>query len=241
MNALRAIMKGQITRVVFIVLFAGSVNSPLVARTVDPVSLYGNEISFDVFRNGEKVGRHDVSFSKITDGNLRVTSRFELKITFLTFTVFDYLYRSTATWRDGQLTALDADVIEDDHQTTVRASLGPGGMEVFGPKKLVRWQGWLYPTNHWNAGVLSSRQVLNTISGDIANVTIKNMGRETIRAEGRSIDAVKYQYSGDLEPTVWYDDRGRWVKMRFSAKDGSTIDYECTRCGIGDHPRTQSG
>lgn len=240
----RTASTGSLKQVVLALLllgFAAALNSALAARTADPLSLYGNKLSFDVFRNGERVGRHDVSFTRKPNGKLRVNTRFELKITFLTFTVYDYLYQSTAIWRNGHLTALDADVIEDDRKTSVRATLGPDGMEVSGPNKQVRWHGKLYPTNHWNAGVLTSNEVLNTISGEVSRVTIENLGREKIRAEGLPIEAVKYQYSGDLNPTVWYDNQGRWVKFRFNAKDGSTIEYECTRCGISVRPETKSG
>ena len=45
--------------------------------------------------------------------------------------------------------------------------------------------------------------------------------------------ATRYAYTGDLDNEVWYDDVGRWVKMRFKGRDGSTIDYVCRRCQGG--------
>ena len=33
----------------------------------------------------------------------------------------------------------------------------------------------------------------------------------------------------DLQLT-WYDEEGRWVKLRCRAKDGSMIDYICRQC-----------
>ena len=47
---------------------------------------------------------------------------------------------------------------------------------------------------------------------------------------GREIDATLYRYTGDLDTEVWYDDEGRWVRMRFKAKDGSVITYQCEVC-----------
>lgn len=38
---------------------------------------------------------------------------------------------------------------------------------------------------------------------------------------------------GDLRTTVWYDDRGRWVKRRLRGRDGSTVNYACRRCQDG--------
>jgi hypothetical protein len=79
---------------------------------------------------------------------------------------------------------------------------------------------------------LSQKHVLNTLNGEISRVRIASQGRERIQAEGRWIEATRYQYSGDIDTTVWYDDVGRWVKMRFTAKGGSVIDYVCARCGL---------
>jgi hypothetical protein len=37
--------------------------------------------------------------------------------------------------------------------------------------------------------------------------------------------AKRYELTGDIDCNIWYRD-GRWVKLRFQASDGSTIDYE---------------
>lgn len=204
-----------------------------ITQSVDPFSLYGNEISFDVFREGEKVGRHNVIFSRISPRDLSVVARLELQVTFLSIPVYEFLYRSSAVWRDGRLKTLNAHIDDDGEIITVRALTTGLGLNILGPKGQVEWRDSLYPTNHWNARVLSQSQVLNTLNGDISRVQIAATGRERIRAEGTWVQATRYQYSGDIDTTVWYDDAGRWVKMRFTAKGGSVIDYRCIRCGLG--------
>ena len=42
--------------------------------------------------------------------------------------------------------------------------------------------------------------------------------------------AQRYRYFGDLSVDIWYDGDGRWVKMQFTAKDGSSIEYVCRSC-----------
>ena len=74
--------------------------------------------------------------------------------------------------------------------------------------------------------------MINTLNGKVANVKIAEIESEQILAEGKTISANRYQYSGDVETTVWYDNAGRWVKMQFNGKDGSVIDYRCIECGI---------
>lgn len=89
----------------------------------------------------------------------------------------------------------------------------------------------IYPTTHWNPGVLGASRVLNTISGKVTEVDLIPMGEEQVMVEGRSVTARRFRYTGEIQPDVWYDADGRWVKMRFNAKDGSTIESVCERCG----------
>jgi hypothetical protein len=62
--------------------------------------------------------------------------------------------------------------------------------------------------------------------------------REFVDTERGPVMATRYAYHGDLETEVWYDDFGRWVKMRFAGRDGSTIEYVCTLCQGGTVGKT---
>lgn len=216
--------------------FVGPYGAANASPSPDPLSLYGDEIVFDVFRGTEKVGRHTVNFSMKSARDLRVTSRLDLTVTFLTIPVYGFRYQSLAIWRDGRLRELVAQISDDGEKSAVQASTRNRTLSVSGPKGDIQWNDTLYPTNHWNAGVLSQEHVLNTLNGEISQVKIASQGRERIQAAGRWIEATRYQYSGDIDTTVWYDDVGRWVKMRFTAKGGSVIDYVCARCGRSPMP-----
>ena len=208
--------------------------SPAASFTIpdrDPLQLYGNEIVFDVIKTGDKVGTHRVNFSRKETGDLAVETRFQLTMTFLTIPIYEFLYRSRSVWRKGLLQDLAVEISDGGEESKIRALPKGAGLSVSGPHGDVQVSQPVYPTNHWNADVLSQTRVLNTLNGKISQVKIVDTGRETIRAEGAMIAARKFQYSGDIDTTVWYDDAGRWVKMRFTAKNGSIVEYECTKCG----------
>jgi len=197
----------------------------------DPVSLYDGPISFNVLRNGSKVGEHRVSFEYQSSGALIVNVDFNLTVTLLGLPVYRYAYESGSQWCANHLVSLWARQNDDGNKSEVNADSKGKGMAIMGPRGVFRTEDRLFPTNHWNAGVLSQTQVLNTLSGEVSKVSIRPTQRELIEAEGRSIPAMGYRYTGDIETSVWYDDLGRWVKMRFTAEDGSIIDYRCTSCG----------
>lgn len=201
-----------------------------VAKTA--AALYGPSVIFDVYREGKRVGIHRTGFHAEADG-LRVSSLFELKIEFLFITAYRYRYQSDTVWRQGRLAELLATIDDNGEQAYVAAKLEEGGLRVSGTGGSYFIDGPIFPTNHWHAGVLDQNRVLNTLTGRLNAVGITPAGRETVTTENGDVPATRFVYSGDLQNEVWYDDAGRWVKMRFAAEDGSTIEYVCRRCQGG--------
>lgn len=208
---------------------AGAREETSFEKAADPTALYGAGIDFDVYREGEKVGYHKVRFDR--DGeDLLVSSEFHLKIRFLFLTAFEYLYKAEGRWRDGHLQLLEATVNDNGTQMSLAAERSGDLVAVKIADGTVTERAPIYPTNHWNASVLPETRVLNTLTGKINDVRIERQGRETVATEAGEVSAMRYAYTGDLEAEVWYDDFGRWVKLRFSARDGSVIEYACRRC-----------
>ena len=194
--------------------------------------LYRGDIVFDVVRDGRVVGRHDVTFGSDENGLLSVTSNMNLRIDFLGFFAYRFDYRSTSHWSDGKLLRLDADTNDDGTRRIVSAQYRDGSLQIIPAEGQPIVSEPLFPTDHWNAGVLGQTKVLNTISGKVAKISIEPKEYEAVVAEGRTVTARRYVYSGDIATTVWYDDSGRWLKMRFRGNDGSSIEYSCRRCGL---------
>jgi hypothetical protein len=200
------------------------------AATLDPVRLYGSEIRFDVLRDGDKVGDHVVRFARDRDA-LFVHVSFDLVVRILGFTVYGYNYVSRSLWRGGRLVKLEARTDDDGAENWVRARANGDGLEVDGPAGRFVAPANVFPTNHWNSAVLKSDVVLNTLTGKLNRVAIVDMGDASTQAAGGKRAARHFKYTGELETEVWYDARGRWVKLRFQAEDGSIIEYVCRRCG----------
>jgi len=216
-----------LTALAAVLIFGGAVEGE--AANDDPLALYGDEIHFDVLRDGEKVGFHRTQFRDHGE-TLSVDSTFEIEIDILFFTAFSYSYRSEAEWSGGKLKALSAKVDDDGEKTFVEAKYTGGNLEVQTPEGIFDTGAPLFPTNHWNAAVLQTDKVLNTITGEVSQVEISSAGKELVPTERGAVDATRFTYSGDIETEVWYDQAGRWVKMRFKGRDGSTIEYACRLC-----------
>lgn len=192
-------------------------------------SLYGTSIEFDIIRNGARVGSHNVTFES-RGASLSVVTDFQLEVGALFITFFELTYRSEAIWRDGQLVSLSVRTDQNGDISTVDAELGLGELRGLGPNGPFSAPLGIYPTNHWNAGVKSSTQLLNTITGRVSDVRLVPLSVEQVRTERGTIEATRYKYEGAIENEVWYDNQGRWVRMQFPGGDGSLVELHCRKC-----------
>jgi len=207
---------------------------PTQAATMDDIwSLYGDGIEFGIYRNGSPVGKHRVSFEPVDDG-LRVNTDFDLKVGALFVTLFRLDYASEALWRDGKLVALSARTDQNGKVAEVEARAEGDAIMVDGPNGPYQAPLGVYPTNHWNAGVIGSTVVLNTITGRVADVRLVPKGTEQVETAHGVVEATRYQYEGPINNQVWYDAKGRWVKMQFPGSDGSQIELRCRKCKATD-------
>lgn len=212
---------------------------PADGRLTDPTALYGDSMVFSVLRNGRPVGEHRVGFER-DGGDLLVNVRYTVAIDVLFVTAYRYTYTSQSRWRDGCLVSLEALVDDDGDRSRVIARADGDGLAIDGPAGAVRADAGIYPTDHWHPGVLGATSVLNTLTGRINDVRVVERGPATIVVNGRDRPARSYAYTGDLDTEVWYDEDGRWVRLRFRAKDGSTIESVCQRCARADSARRDS-
>ena len=194
----------------------------------DPFKLYGGKISFNVERNGKKIGTHVTRFSKRGNATV-VRSSMSLDVKVLGFTAYSMRYNSTERWEDKVLARLSVGVDDDGQKTKISGRLKGGKFSWSTNGKWRASKSKVFPTNHWNKNILKSRRVLNTLTGSFNRVRITRAGSETLTCGKRRVRASRYVYSGQLKTESWYDRNGRWVGLRFKAKDGSTLFFKCLK------------
>ena len=229
-------MRGHFSFICAFVALATSSVAVAETNIVDrlkSLQLYDGGIDFDVVREGEKIGTHKVRFDRDANG-WNVRSVVDLEVRFLAFFVFRYRYEADALWVNGELQRLRTDVIDDGERSSMLATRSGDRMQIRFKDQAYTTEAPIIPTNHWNADVLGQKRVLNTITGNVNDVMLVAKGREPIPTERGDVVANRYNYTGDLVDTeVWYDDAGRWVKLRFLGRDGTPIEYACRRCQGG--------
>ena len=191
---------------------------------------YGPEIEFAEFRNGYKIGSHRLTFEKEGD-RLVVTTSIALAVKVIGITAYRYTLSSRELWFGEELHSFDAQTDDNGELYNVLARRNLLDLEVerkapgtAGPVQAIM-PGKLLPSTHWNVKQTAQGFLLNAQKGTREEIAVTSLGRESVRTMSGFVAAMHYRYEGGVRIEQWFDDRGRWVKSRFVASDGSTIKY----------------
>lgn len=183
----------------------------------------GDELVFDVYRNGDRFGSHVVRFSSVGD-QLTVDTDIELKVKIGPFTAFHYVHDAQEIWNDGELQSIDARTKSDGEWAQVSVRAEGDSLRTKGPEFSGLHPDSLIPSTHWNIAEMRQNVMLSTETGAALPMEVEDLGLETVTVGNRQIKARHYRVTSDLVASFWYDDSGRWVKCAFKAR-GSDVEY----------------
>lgn len=214
-----------------------------LAAAADQSFAYGESHVFTAFRNGLQIGHHALRFHE-EGGQRHVSTSIDLAVHLLGMSVYRFTYRCHEIWSGDTFQALTADTDNDGKRYTVRANRTAEGIAVAheGARPVVKASGAMepvardasgrdilpdatLPTTHWNILQVRANTLLHTEYGTLYKVAVARGPRENIRTATGALAATRYDYTGELQFTQWFDVRNRWVKAIFNAPDGSPIEY----------------
>lgn len=188
------------------------------------------DISFNVFRAGEPMGSHTVSFRH--DGEkLIVEIAIDLEVRLAFIPVFRYSHRNRETWQDGRLVRLETTTDDDGTKHKVFAEATDDGLRVtdssgetyIAPADTI-------PTSYWNRETVRRSELLNTQSGKMMPVRIEE-GAADKSADGEAAHYRLIKLEDGTPVDVWYGGQnGDWIRLAFEARR-SKIDYELSAIG----------
>lgn len=197
----------------------------------NPFDLYGQQLEFEIWRQGKQVGSHNIRFKKLESGWV-VNSQIQISVKAFWVFTYEFLHETTSHWQNGRLFHLRATTNDNGDRTRVEIHQRGEELEIQSPGGVYRTKLDTFPSIHWNPEVLNQQRLINTITGELNEIKIESVAPEMVKTASGSIEAWPYRYSGDLEAQTWYDSYGRWVKITFLGGDGSELYYVCRRCGV---------
>ena len=182
-------------------------------------------LAFEIWRNGQKIGSHSVSF-RGDDDDFVVGVQAEMLVKFGPVPVFRYHHQASETWRGGKFVSFETHTVSNGRKEHVSASRSADSVAVITSEgRLIQAPANAHPLTHWNAAVLEG-PVFNPQTGLLTHEQVVRSPGESVRlADGQSIPATRYSLTGDADISDWYDADNVWTALRAKAPDGSYIDY----------------
>lgn len=189
-----------------------------------PLDLYGTEAFYTVERKGKTIGHYRLQFEQQPD-RLNVNVEMQLQIRVLALFNYRFDYRAQEQWTaDGRLQRLEISIDDDGSFKTHSIQRHQNQLCRVEADNCAPLGEQLLTSNHWHPYLPQQQQLLNTLTGEVSQLNVTELGRDTLQLGDETIVATHYQLGGDLDDThSWYDQNGRWLGMEFSARDGSRI------------------
>ncbi|MBO6561250.1 MAG: hypothetical protein JJ959_11970 [Nisaea sp.] len=193
-------------------------------------------IKFKVYREGDPLGVVMLRFD-IKDGKYLVDTQTLFDFRIGPFTLYYYALRAQDEWDGNKLLRARGVVNDDGDVFIVDGESAPEGFRFSGREgEHVAPPGESVPSTYWNFALTDATKLIDLQYGRLRNITMTEVGQETILAEGREIDALHYRMRGELDLDIWYGRNGEWVKMTF-VHDGAAFEYVRVAPRAGDRDR----
>lgn len=177
-----------------------------------------------VKRDGTTIGEHVVGFDR--DGNrTKVTILTDIAVKVAFITAFRFSHESEEVWEDGRLIALDSRTNDDGTDHAVSARAAGDALQVVADGETYEAPADTLVHDQWNLSNTRADRLLDIFNGTMLTVSYTDAGEEQIDVNGRQITARRFDATGDLERTFWFDAKDRLVKVAFDSR-GSAVTYE---------------
>ncbi len=199
---------------------------PAPRAMADPLAVCavsnGQVAEYDILRGGNVIGRQTVRYA-VSGPDMTVTIDVHAALRAVGIRVYNYDHHGEEKWHAGQMVALATRTDDDGTPRTVDATRDAAGS----------WHGTTGPapgpapllaTSLWNSLTVAQTRLLDRETGAIVAVRAAPAPDETLTLGGRAVPAHKFDLTGLVSGTVWYDRNGCWLQALFHTRvDGSLV------------------
>lgn len=181
---------------------------------------------FDVFLDGKKIGYHRFEIDG-SRSNAAVRSEASFDVKFLFVTAFSYRHTATESWSNGCLDEIEARTDSNGKKLNVSGERTDGGFVIDTGDVEAELPSCVMTFAYWNPGFLEQPRLLNPQTGEYLEVEVQELGRDTVRLEGREVPARSVRVTArQMDITLWYSENAEWLALESVAKGGRIIRYE---------------
>ena len=183
-------------------------------------------LMFDVFLDGKRIGYHRFEIDG-SRNNAAVRSEASFDVKFLFVTAFTYRHSARENWTGGCLEEIEARTDSNGKELNVVGERTGDAFVIDTGEDEARLPGCVMSFAYWNPGFLEQPRLLNPQTGEYVDVEVQELGKDTVRLDGREIPAMSVRLTArQMGITLWYSENAEWLALESVAKGGRILRYE---------------
>ena len=169
--------------------------------------------SFDVIRKNKIIGNVTSNFIK-DEETLKIHTIVDITVKVLFITVYEFFQETTETWIDKEFIEITGFTdFEDEREYHITGKDIDGKFIASGMDGELLLDQSILTLNYWNKDILNQKEIFDTQKGIVREISVKKQDNETIKINGRKLDAEKYTLNASKNPkdlgpfpeyTLWY-------------------------------------
>ena len=169
-----------------------------------------------IFLDEKKIGQ--IHYTLRTDEKGMVE---ELKtrssVSILGFQVYYFTQDLHEVWKTGELQSMQGDT--DDHRTIYKSSLKRNAKEYDGMLngKPLTLPHNAFPTSVWHYEITQQSLLFDLKDFRLMKVNVSK-SEDSVSVAGRSIPASRFDFSGEWQASIWFDQNRQLLKMNYKAE-----------------------
>jgi hypothetical protein len=182
---------------------------------------------FRVYLDDREIGYHEFVVMEREGGQtVEITADFDVKILF--FNAYSYDHVNEETWTGACLEGIEASTSDNgtDYAVSGRSS-GDGFLVSVNRNSTRIGSDCVRSFAYWNPVILESESLLNSQTGEVVDVTVREHGLVTLNIDSQPVAAEKFTLEIDDGPIhLWYSpgDR-RWLALEAQTDSGRMLRY----------------
>jgi len=223
-----------LTRVAGVSVLAAGLGATTVVAETPAQFIY--RVSHSTFGD---IGSYTNTVEPSRDGTT-VQTRAHFEVSMLGVRMYREDASRTERWQGNRLVSFQGVTDKGSGPVEVKGEARGSGFVITSPQGTISAPASVHPANPWSNNFLTSNTMMRPDSGKIEQVRVGSGQETTVKIDGATVSAVKFEIDGSTKYTVWLDGRG--VPVKFVADDDTgKVTFTLAKC-IGCGPElTQIG
>jgi hypothetical protein len=163
-----------------------------------------------------------------------VKTQSHLNVTLLGANVFHEEAQRVEQWQGNRLVSFRGVTSRKDGSTEVTGEARGNSFVITSPKGTVTAPASVRPANPWSDNFISANMMMRPDNGRVEPVSVSGGAASSVKLNNSTIQARRYDISGETKYSVWLDTRG--IPVQFMIEDDTgTVTFtltHCMSCGI---------